>query len=174
MVLSFDAKSIADPKKRLVMGILFLILGVVSIFGQDWYSGVTRESCTQVEAVFKDCKYYSHDGGINTNNIYLTFEDYASNLDIHPSCADDRLTQRLYDLPSGTKMKLLINENTNNIYELEVAGDIWLDFDTAKEKIDKNVTIVKYVGFVLFPLGIICLITAVIALLWKAIVRRKK
>ena len=170
MGLSFDLRSLANPKKRLVMGILFLVLGAVCVLGQDWYSGVTRENSTQVEAVFEDCKYHSQDRGINTNDIYLVFEDYGSNLDIHPSCADDQLTQRLFDLPSGTKMKLLVNETTNEIYELEVAGDIWLDFDTAKQKIDKNVTIVKYVGFVFLPIGAVCLITVVIALIWKAIV----
>lgn len=174
MGLSFDLKSLADPKKRLVIGILFLVLGAVSILGQDWYSGVTRENCIQVEAVFEDCKYHSIEEGIDVNNIYLVFEDYGSNLDIHSSCADDRLTQKLFDLKSGTKMKLLVNEKTNEIYELEVEGELWLDFGTAKEKIDKNVTIVKYVGFVALPIGAICFITAVIDLLWKAIARGRK
>lgn len=174
MEISLDLKSFADPKKRLVLGILLLALGAVCILGQDWYSGVTRENCIQVEAVFEDCKYHSIDDGADVNDIYLVFEDYGSNLDIHSSCADDRLTQRLFDLQSGTKMKLLVNETTNEIYELEVDGELWLDFDRAKEKIDKNVTIVKYVGFAFLPIGAVCLITGVIALIWKAIVPERR
>ena len=174
MEFSLDFKSFAEPKKRLVLGILLLALGAVCILGQDWYSGVTRENCIQVETVFEECKYHSIEEGIDTNNIYLVFEDYGSNLDIHSSCADDRLTQKLFDLKSGTKMKLLVNETTNEIYELEVDGELWLDFDTSKEKIDKNVTIVKYVGFVVLPIGAICIITAVIALLWRAIVPERR
>ena len=167
MEFSLDFKSFAEPKKRLVIGILFVVLGAVCIFGQGWYSGVTRENCIQVEAIFEDCKYHSIDDGIDNNNIFLVFEDYGSDLDIHPSYADDRLTQRLFDLPSGTKMKLLVNEKTNEIYELEVSDELWLDFDTAKQKIDKNLTIVKYVGFVFLPIGAICVITAIIGLLKK-------
>lgn len=64
-------------------------------------------------------------------------------------------------------MKLLVNEKTNEIYELEVSDELWLDFDTAKQKIDKNLTIVKYVGFVFLPIGAICVITAIIGLLKK-------
>jgi len=174
MEFSLDLKSIAEPKKRLVLGLLFLVLGAVCVFGQDWYSGVTRESCKYVEAVFEECKFHTLDEGKNNHDIYLVFEDYGSNLDIHSSCADDQLTQRLFDLPSGTKMNLLVNEKTNEIYELEVEGDIWLDFDTAKEKIDKNVMIVKYAGFVALPIGAICFITAVFALVWKLIGRGRK
>lgn len=44
-------------------------LGAVCILGQDWYAGVTKESCKQVEAVFKDCKYHSVEEGRDVNDI---------------------------------------------------------------------------------------------------------
>ena len=174
MEFSLDLKSFAEPKKRLVIGILLFALGAVCILGQDWYAGVTKESCKQVEAVFKDCKYHSVEEGRDVNDIYLVFEDYGTNLDVHPSCADERLTQRLFDLQPGAKMKLLANEKTGEIYELEVEGDIWLDFDTAKEKIDNNVMIVKYAGFAALSIGGIFFITALIALIRKGIITGKK
>ena len=49
----------------------------------------------------------------------MVFEDYGSDLGIQPSCADDRLTQRLFDLPSGTKMKLLVKGKTNEIMNMK-------------------------------------------------------
>lgn len=71
-------------------------LGAVCILGQDWYAGVTKESCKQVEAVFKDCKY--------------------------PSCADERLTQRLFDLQPGTKMKPAAEKMTASMSIMKIAN----------------------------------------------------
>lgn len=174
MGFSIDLSSILEPKKRLLMGILFIVFGVIAVWGKDGNSGVTREDCIRVEAVFKDCRYYASGGdGIDTNDIYLVFEDYNSNLYLHSSCANDRLTQRLFDLKAGAKMRLLVNERTNTVYELEVEGDTWLDFDTAKEKIENNLNILGHVGKVLFVAGIICFITALFSLIRDVLKRNK-
>ena len=173
MGISIDLSSLLEPKKRLLIGILLIVLGAMAM-GRDANSGVTREDCIQVEAIFKDCKYYaSSNKGMDSNDIYLVFKDYTSNLDIHSSCADDRLTQRLFDLESGTKMRLLVNQKNLTVFELEVEGDIWLDFDTAKEKIEKNLSIVRYVGKGLGVAGIICFITAIFSLL-RDVLKHKK
>ena len=164
MELSFDLKSLKSPRRRLLLAILLLVIGIVCISRHTWNSQVTREKCVWVEATYKECKFHSLDSATDANSIYLTFTDYASNLDIHSSCADDRLTQALMELDSGTKMRLLVNEENRFIYELEVGGDIWLSFEEVMKKIEKNMTIVMYVGYALLAIGSVLFLTSIYSL----------
>ena len=162
MSFSFGLRDLADPMKRLVMGALLLALGIFCQIGKDWYQGVDRSTCTEVEATFYDCKYRSVDGAVDANSIYLTFEDYSNDVDVHSSCADDKLTQRLIELKSGTKMKLLVHEKTNLAYEIMVNGETWLDFDEARNEIKKNNNIITIVGYVMLGIGAIFAVSGVV------------
>lgn len=169
MGFSFDCESLKDPRKRFLLGILLLAIGVACVLGHTWNAGVARENCIMVEATFDDCKYHSIDGGMDAKSIYLTFQDYPMNLDIHSSCANDRLTQTLMELKSGTKMQLVVNERTRHIYELKVAGETWLSFEEAVEKIGNNMILVKNIGYVALTAGAIFLLTVIVSLLWSSI-----
>jgi len=171
MEFTFDFRSLMDPKKRLLLGILLLVIGVACVLGHTWNAGVSRDNCITVEAIFDDCKYRTIDEATDSNSIYLTFQDYSSNLDIHPSCANDMLTQDLMELRAGTKMQLVVNEETRHIYELKVAGETWLSFEEAMEKIGRNMILVKNLGYAALAAGAICLLTAIVSLLWSAIHR---
>jgi len=162
MSFSFGLRDLADPMKRLVMGALLLALGIFCQIGKDWYQGVDRSTCTEVEATFDDCKYRSVDGAVDANSIYLTFEDYSRDVDVHSSCADDELTQRLMELKSGTKMKLLVHEKTNLVYEIKVNGETWLDFDEARNEIKKNNNVITIVGYVMLGIGAIFAVSGVV------------
>lgn len=162
MSFSFGLRDLADPMKRLVMGALLLALGIFCQIGKDWYQGVDRSTCTEVEATFDDCKYRSTDGGIDSNSIYLTFDDYSRDVDIHSSCADNKLTQRLMDLKSGAKMKLLVHEKTNLAYEIKVNGETWLDFDEARSEIKKNNNVITIVGYVMLGIGAIFAVSGIV------------
>lgn len=164
MEFSFDFKSLKSPKRRLLLGILLLVVGIICVSRHTWNFQVTRENCALIEATYKECKFHSLDSATDANSIYLTFTDYVSNLDIHSSCADDRLTQALMDLESGTKMRLLANEANHFIYELEVGGDTWLSFEEAITKIEKNMTIVMYAGYALLAMGSVLFLTAIYSL----------
>lgn len=162
MGFSFGLRDLVDPKKRFFMGLLLLALGLFCHIGKDWYQGVERSTCTEVEATFDDCKYRSTDGGIDSNSIYLTFDDYSRDVDIHSSCADDKLTQRLMDLKSGAKMKFLVYEKTNLAYEIKVNGETWLDFDEARSEIKKNNNVITIVGYVMLGIGAIFAVSGVV------------
>lgn len=164
MELSFDLKSLKSPRRRLVLAILLLVIGIVCVSRHTWNSQVTREKCALVEATFEDCKFHILDNATDYNSIYLTFTDYATDLYIHTSCADDRLTQALMELDSGTKMRLLVNEENRFIYELEVAGDTWLSFEEVMTKVEKNMTIVMYAGYALLAMGSVLFLTAIYSL----------
>jgi len=96
MSFSFGLRDLAAPKKRMIMGVLLIALGLFCMIGKNWYQGMERTDCVEVEATFDECKYRSDaDGGIDVNSIYLTFDDYGSDLDIHSSCTKGKLTERL-------------------------------------------------------------------------------
>ncbi len=164
MYFSFDIKDLANPKKRLLLGLLLIVLAVFCIIGKNWYVSVDREDCTSVEAIFDDCKYRSGNHGIEVNSIYLTFDDYGSDLDIHPSCASNELTEQLMNLKSGTKMELMVYEKTLTVYEIKVADKIWLAFDDACKKIENNYSIIRYVAYVFLVAGIVLLISCIVSL----------
>ncbi|MBQ7954329.1 MAG: hypothetical protein IJ282_01125 [Lachnospiraceae bacterium] len=174
MEFSFNLENLQKPKSRLLLGVLLLAIGVTCILGNTWNLGVTESDCITVEATFEDCKYYSMKEANDSNSIYLSFEDYPSTLDIHPSCANDRLTQKLMELKSGTEMQLLVNEEARCIYELKVAGETWLSYDEATEKIGNNMILVKNIGYVALAAGIICLFTVIVPLIWKLLHKTPK
>ena len=172
MTLSLDLKSMLNPVHRLVVGVIFIILGILSVTGLEWYTGTTREQCLPVTAEFKSCKFHSTQTDYRSDSIYLTFTDHDDR-DIHSSCLTAELEQKLFDLKAGTKITMLVNENTNTIYELKANGETLLDFDTAKKTIDKNVTIVKYLGYVFLPFGGLCAVSAVIQFIVRAVSKPK-
>lgn len=173
MEFSFDLQTLKEPKKMLLLGILLLVIGAFMFVGLDWNDGVRRDNCVVLEVTFDDCKYHSLDDSVDSNSIYLTFQDYSTNLDIHPSCADDKLTQDLMELRSGTKMKLVASEETLHIYELSVEGETWLAFDDAMRKISNNMVLGKYIGYVAMTVGAVFVLTGIVSSLWVAIKRRK-
>lgn len=164
MNFSIGVRDLANPWKRLIFGLLLIALGSFCVIGKNWYVGVDRADCISVEAIFDDCKYRSVDGGIDTNSIYLTFDDYGSNLDIHPSCASNILTDKLMHLKSGTKMNLMVYEKTLTVYEIKVNNEIWLDFDDACKKIENNYSIIGYVAYVFLAAGVLLVITFFVTL----------
>ncbi|MBE5944323.1 MAG: hypothetical protein E7258_05330 [Lachnospiraceae bacterium] len=168
MSFSFGLRDLAAPKKRMIMGVLLIALGLFCMIGKNWYQGMERTDCVEVEATFDECKYRSDaDGGIDVNSIYLTFDDYGSDLDIHSSCTKGKLTERVMNLKSGTKMKLLVHEKTGIIYELKVDGETWLDFDDARNSIEKNNNIITIVGYIMLGLGAVFTISAIIPLIFR-------
>ena len=74
----------------------------------------------------------------------------------------DELTSTLIGLEKGAKMKILHSNKTSDIYELWANGELLLDFDTAKAKIEENITFLKYFGYVLLPLGAVSFISSFI------------
>lgn len=169
MEFSFDFNSLKEPKKRLLLGMILLVFGIACVAGKEWNAEVAKDNCVAVEATFDECKYRSGAKGTDLNSIYLTFTDYDDDLDIHSSCTDDGLIQDLMELKSGTKMQLMVNEETRCIYELKVGGKTWLSLDDAVEKIDENMLTLRNIGYVLIVAGGLFVLTFIVSLVWKKI-----
>ncbi len=171
MEFTLDKQTITDPKKRFFFGVVAVIVGIVFIFVSDFYSGVSRENCLQVEATFDQCKSRSSQSSQGGFTYYLTFEDHDNDYTIHPSCHRGHLIEDLLKLRSGASARLLIDENSGIIYELEVDGKIWLSFDDAKKQIDNNMQMAHYIAYAFFAMGAVCIISSGISFIFF---RKKK
>ena len=173
MEFSLNKQTIADPVKRFFFGLLMVVLCIVFMYGFGFYSDVTRENCLQVEATLDKCKSRSSQTSQDGFTYYLTFKDHDIDYSIHQSCDKGHLIEDLLKLPSGTEIRLLANEPTGTIYELEVNGEIWLAFDDAKAQIGNNMQLARYIIYVCFAVGAICILSSGVSLILKKC-RRKE
>ena len=173
MEFSFDFNSLKEPKKRLLLGIILLAFGIVCLAGKEWSATEARDKCVAVEATFDECKYRSGAKGTDLKSIYLTFTDYDDDLDIHSSCTGDGLIQDLMDLKSGTKMQLMVNEETRYIYDLKVLGETWLSIDDSVQKIGENMLILRNIGYVLLVAGGLFVLSFIVPLVWTKINKKQ-
>ena len=167
MEFSLDSNTLSKPWFRLVIGILLIVLGIVCSMADKWYSGVTRENCTQSDVVLQDVRV-ELDEDTAEPKVWLIFENYPQTFNIHPSCVSSELTSELLALKNGTTMTIVHSDKNASIYELSVNGKVLLDFDTAKQNIDKNITYVKYAGYAFVPVGAIFIITFIVSAVKKA------
>lgn len=166
MEFSLDKQTIADPKKRFLFGVLMVVICIGCYFVANSFFGVTRESCLQVDATFDQCKSRSSQTSQGSITYYLTFEDHDNEYTIHPSCEEGHLIEDLLDLRSGAAVRLLIDESSQTIYELEVNGKLWLAFDDAKKQIEANIQLGLYIIYVCFAVGAVCIISSIISFLF--------
>lgn len=169
MEIPLNLKTLSNPLARLLLGIVLIIIGTLCFVGQNWYSGITRENCKEVETSL-DKVLATRINDTSSHKIELFFEDYDQSLVVHSSCSSVELMSDLLDLEKGTKMTVIHSNKNSNIYELRVNGEVWLDFDTTKAKIDENIAFLKYVGYVLIPIGAILIISAAVS----AVVKKRK
>ncbi len=160
MEFSLDKQTFADPKKRLLIGVLMIIICIVFFKIGVLQMGVSREECLQVEATLDECKSRSSQTDQGGFTYYLTFEDHDREYTIHSSCDRGDLIDKLLALRSGAEIGLLVDEPTGIIYELEVNGELWLSFDDAKKQIEQNMKIGSYIVYVCMAVGAVCIISA--------------
>ena len=81
----------------------------------------------------------------------------------------DKLTQDLMELRSGTKMRLVVSEETRCIYEISVNGETWLTFEGAIKKINNNMEFGRCIGYVSLAVGAVFTLTVLVSLLWEGV-----
>lgn len=161
MEFQFNAENLSKPWFRAIIGIIFIIAGFLCFTSDNVYSGVTRESCTEVEAGIYEVRPGKIENGRH-KGFWVILDDYDVSLNIHPSCVTPELTTVMLDIKKGERVKLLYTDKNSNIYELWVKGEKVLDFDTANKKIQENSSLLKYASYVLLPAGALFLISSFI------------
>ena len=162
MEIPLTAENLSKPWFRAVIGIILVIAGFFFTDADGVYKDVTRESCVEGEGTLYDLRVDSLKGN-TIRGMWLIFDDYEQSLTIHASCSSDELISTMYKLKKD-KTKLSFVHATDNgcIYELWANGEKLLDFETSKEKINNNVSLIKYVGYAFIPLGAVLFLTSFI------------
>lgn len=161
MEIPFTAENLAKPWFRAIIGIIFIVVGFIGISSDDMYYNVTRENCIEGEGTLYEMRLDTS-SGIHNTSIWIIFDDYEQSLFIHSRCTTDELIDTMLNLEKGTKLKFLHSRDNSNIYELWVDGKQLLDFDTAKEKIDKNISILITISYIILPVGALFFISSFI------------
>ncbi|MBE6846660.1 MAG: hypothetical protein IJC75_03730 [Oscillospiraceae bacterium] len=167
MELSLNKETLADPKKRLLIGVLTIIICLVAIHISGLYAGVTKESCMEIQGKFEECKSRSSQTSTGDVSYYLMLEEQGSDYAIHASCEDGVLIEDLLKLRAGAPVRLLVDEPTGTVYEIEVRGEMWLSFEDAQKQIGGNMKLIKYMVYIFMAVGAVCVVTAVGAFLFR-------
>ncbi|MBE6759844.1 MAG: hypothetical protein E7554_07125 [Ruminococcaceae bacterium] len=149
--LEINRNTLQSPKIRLILCLLAFVVAATCLYGNR-ADEMARESMTPVTAVFSECRYRSSDSAINSNDIYLDFDDH-DRLYLYQKCATDELTQRLIELEPGAKAEMLVEPYGRYITELEIDGEMWMSFETMQRTMVGQDTVFKWVSIVLFIVG---------------------
>ena len=161
MEFTFNAENLSKPWFRALIGVIFIVAVFFCLTSDGVYSGITRESCIEGEGTIYDLRVDSLNGSAK-RGMWLVFDDYEQSLTIHSSCSSDELVSAMYEIKKdGTRLRFLHSEG-GTIYELWADGKQLLNFETSREKVDENIAIVKYLGYVLLPVGAVFLISSFI------------
>ena len=151
--MKFKAPTFGEALTILVLG---LILGTVFIFGvQYWNEEVSREDCAVVESLFLS---YNQRWSVKGNR----------NKEISVDCSNDEryfigevliteeLKQKLSELHSGDRIRLLIHPNSSKIMELSAEETTLISFEDSSKLMQGEKT-----GFLI--LGMFCYLMSAIA-----------
>lgn len=168
MEIPLTIENLAKPWFRAVIGVLLIVAGFFFSNSGDVYDDITRENCVAGDGTIYDLRVDSMNG-TQKRGMWIIFDDHDRSLVIHASCSSDELVSTMYKLEKEkTRLKFLYGEENGTIYELWADGKQLLDFETSKEKIDNNVVLIDYIGYVFIPLGALLVISSFIKFKKKA------
>ena len=115
--------------------IVGLFLGTVFIFGQQyWGSPLEREDAVVVSATYEKCwvQYGRTHSSISQIVLYLNERD---NLCIDGACANEKIVERIKELPKGAKLDMLVHPNSDTVWELRYGDEVILSFEESQKDI---------------------------------------
>ncbi len=113
--------------------IVGLCLGTVFTFGvQYWGSPLEREDAVEVSAIYEKCWVQYSKGHVSRIVLYW---NEGENFDIDGACVDDKMIERVKDLPKGAKLDMLVHPNSDTVWELRYGDEIILSFEESQKDI---------------------------------------
>lgn len=85
--------------------------------------------------------------------IDLEFEDYEE-LTVDGCCSNSNLVEQLDDIPAGTQIHLLVHPKSENVLQLDVNGDILLEFNDAQNRIWREAVAFAVMGLFMYVVAI--------------------
>ena len=139
--------------------VIGLFLGYVFLQMPGNNAPVTRSEATYIVGSLEDCDVNYRKGHIHS--IALTLSD-MDKLFVHQICASQTLADTLTSLPQDTEITLLVHPKSHNILEIQVHGELLLEFDRSQELLESNANGFGIMGIGMIALGIFCAVNLVI------------
>ena len=114
--------------------IVGLFMGTVFTFGmQYWGSPLEREDAVEVSATYEKCwvQYGRHS---SISQIVLSLNE-RDDLCIDGACANEKIIERIKELPKGAKLDMLVHPNSDTVWELRYGDEIILSFEESQKDI---------------------------------------
>ena len=146
---------------------LGLLIGIVfGVFSPRWYAPIAREDAIAETLQFESwTQLHNRRGG--SRGVNLTFSNGEAHF-IDESCENDALTEKLNALQSGEMIDLLTRPD-GTILSLNAAGETILDFDFARQKLERKGKQLTYIG----AFGFFCAGVGIVNIIRKKPVRRR-
>ena len=139
--------------------VIGLFLGYIFMQMPKWNAEITRDEATHIAGYYQACDVSYRKGRIHSISLILSNTD---KLFIHQTCASEALVESLSAIPQDTEITLLIHPNSHNIMEIEVNGEILLDFEHSQELLSNNASGFFFLGIGMIAIAIYCAVNLII------------
>lgn len=108
---------------------------------------ITESEAIRVQAIYTGCDPAYRRG--HAKYIDLLFEDYEE-LTVDGSCSNSTLVRQLDNLPAGAQLHMLIHPKSESVLQIDVDGELLLEFNDAQNRIWKESVIFAVIGLFLY------------------------
>ena len=154
-----NTKKKPDAGTYFLYMLIGLFLGYIFLQMPGNNAKVTRPEATYIVGTLQECDVHYQKGRIHS--IGLTLSD-MDKLFVHQICATRTLADTLSALPQDTEMILLVHPKSHNILEIQIDGNVLLEFDHSLELLERNAKGFGVMGIGLIAFGIYCAVNLVI------------
>lgn len=130
--------------------ILCLLIGFVFVCIGTGIEPVEREEMEAVSIRFQEYKII----GTETEWILL-IDDAKGSYEVHHTCSDFKLRQKLGELPAGTELELLLHPQEEYVLGIYREDTPLLDWKTAQQEIRDEDLVFFWMGIGLWALGVV-------------------
>lgn len=110
--------------------VIGLLLGFIFLQMPSINTEVSREDAKYLTGNFQECDVDYRNGHIHSIGLTLSG---AGKQFIHKSCVSSAVVEALSAIPTDTEMTLLVHPTSDYILEIQVNGQILLDFEHSQE-----------------------------------------
>lgn len=112
---------------------------------------VLESEAVSLTATYSGCEPSYRRGHIKY--IDLEFDD-CEELTVDGCCSNSDLVEQLDDIPVGTQVRLLVHPKSENVLQLDVNGDILLEFNYAQTRIWREAVAFAVLGLFMYVLTV--------------------
>ena len=139
--------------------IIGLFLGYIFLQMPGNNAKIMRSEATYYAATLQVCDVNQRNGRIHS--IGLTLAD-TEKLFVHQVCASQTLADELSAISRDTEMILLVHPKSHNILEIQVDGNILLEFERSQKLLENNANGFGVLGIGMIGMAIFCFVNVVI------------